>query len=136
MGVLVGRDREIATIDAAIERAKRGERAAVMLTGEPGIGKSRLLDELATHVTDAGGVAAWGRSAEVGLTPAFWPWMQVLATLETTDVRAPELATFDQPAVATARLARFEEVVAFVRARSRAVPIALLFDDAHAADLA
>src|SRR5262245_42408529 len=106
MGVLVGRDREIDAIDAAIDRARRGERAAVMLTGEPGIGKSRLLDELAMRVAAIGGVAAWGRSAEVGLTPAFWPWMQVLATLDPlgTDA-APELANFDQPAVAASRLA-------------------------------
>jgi hypothetical protein len=175
--MLVGRDREIDAIGAAIERAQRGERAAVMLTGEPGIGKSTLLDELARRVMAAGGVAVWGRSAEVGVTPPFWPWTQVLAALEIDDEQqatraasrhpvartgqagatdngrdaAPragdafavrprpsaanllaELA--DQPAAAT-RLARFEEVVQVVQRSGRRQLTALLFDDAHGADL-
>ena len=135
-GAIVGRAHELAIVDEAVARALRGERAVVMLSGEPGIGKSRLLDEVAARIRAAGGSAAWGRSAEVGLTPAFWPWIQILAAVEAPDERAPDLTSFDQRTDAAARLARFEEVAAFVGRRARRGPLALLVDDAHAADLA
>src|SRR5512140_3717205 len=95
-----------------------------MVTGEPGIGKTRLLEQL-PH-------AVWGRTAELGLTPAFWPWLQILTALETADDRAPALASLDDRADMAVRLARFAEVVAF--AGRRAGGRALVFDDAHAAD--
>ncbi len=138
--MLVGRDREIVAIDAAIERARGGQRSAIMLTGEAGIGKSTLLDELASRTVSAGGVVAWGRSAEVGLTPAFWPWIQILAALAPDDDDARELLDrIDETgtvAGSAARLARFERVVGLVRQRARAAPLTtLLFDDAHVADL-
>ena len=70
-GVLVGRGRELELIAATLARVLGGERAVVMVTGEPGIGKTRLCEELAARVRAAGGRVAWGRASEVGLTPAF-----------------------------------------------------------------
>ena len=132
---LVGRDRELAALDDLIARAAMRERAVAVITGEPGIGKSRLLHELARRSTFAGGRAVWGRCDEVGLTPAFWPWMQQLRALETTDDRAPNPTSLDQRADASTRLARFEEVVGFVCRRAEAQLVVLMFDDMHAADL-
>jgi hypothetical protein len=131
---LVGRDRELATLDEALHRVSCGEREVVVITGEPGIGKSRLIDELAARVTAHGGRAAWGRTTEVGLTPAFWPWMQILGALEEDNDRAPRLGTLDGRGDAGARLALFDAVVAFLGRRAERQPLALLVDDAHAAD--
>ena len=47
-GPLVGRDVELAHLVALANRARDGHGAAVVVTGEPGIGKSRLFDELAS----------------------------------------------------------------------------------------
>ena len=44
--VLVGRDSEVARLRAAIERAVAGQTATVLVTGEAGIGKTRLVPEL------------------------------------------------------------------------------------------
>jgi hypothetical protein len=129
--VLVGRDRELEALAALV--ASR-ELAIVMITGEPGIGKTRLLEELATRMRGAGGTVGWGRAAEVGMTPAFWPWIQALAALEVPDDRAPSLERFDSHAGAAGRLARFGEVAAFLRRRAAAGPVALVLDDVHAAD--
>src|SRR5262245_40123125 len=105
-----------------------------MLSGEPGIGKTRMLEELAARMQSRGGIAAWGRTWEVGVTPTFLPWMQVLSALEGDHEPAPRLGTFDERADAGARLARFGEVARFLVRRAAARPIALLFDDLHAAD--
>src|SRR5690348_10615374 len=45
-GQLVGRAAELAAIDAALTAVARGRAAALVLSGDPGIGKSRLLAEL------------------------------------------------------------------------------------------
>ncbi len=44
--LLVGRDEELATLEAAVEQLARGRGSVVEVVGEPGIGKSRLVDEL------------------------------------------------------------------------------------------
>lgn len=132
---LVGRDREIEALDAALRCVVRGERAVLLLSGEPGIGKTRLLEELAQRVTRAHGTVAWGRMWEVGLTPSFWPWIQVLGALETPGDRAPVLGSLEEHTDARARLARFGEVSAFLGRRAADAPLALLLDDLHAADL-
>lgn len=132
--MLVGRERELSTLDELLRRAELADRPIAVITGEPGIGKSRLLDALARRVQTLGGRVAWGRTTEVGMTPAFWPWLQILGALETSDDRAPSLGDVDDRAVASTRLGRFADVAAFLARRAAAGPIAVLFDDLHAAD--
>jgi hypothetical protein len=131
---LVGRDRELGVLDEALDRAAAGERAVLVLTGEPGIGKSRLLGELATRGSARGAKVVWGRTSEVGLTPAFWPWMQILRALEVDDDRAPGIGNLGEHADAASRLAMFDAAVAFVARRAAAQSLVVLFDDMHAAD--
>lgn len=134
MDALVGRDRELAQLVEAARIASAGQRAIVMISGEPGIGKTRLLEEIAATIEQEGGTAAWGRTWEVGMTPAFWPWTQLLALLATPDDPAPELVGLDDRADAATRLARFDAVAVFLTRRAAHRPLALLFDDMHAAD--
>ena len=49
-GSLVARDTELAVLDRMLERAAKGKAAIVAVVGEPGIGKTRLLAELASRV--------------------------------------------------------------------------------------
>src|SRR5258705_13759644 len=94
-GALVGRDRELGALDAALASLLAGRRPLLMLSGEPGIGKTRLLEALASRVVAAAGNAAWGRTLEVGMTPSFWPWIQVLSALETASDCAPALGSLE-----------------------------------------
>lgn len=133
--VLVGRQRELEALDAALARAERAERPVLFFSGEPGIGKTRLLEALAMRAVSAGAVVAWGRMWEVGLTPAFWPWLQVLGAIETPNDPAPPLGGLSAAAGAAERLTRFGEVRAFLRRHASMGKLVLLLDDLHAADL-
>ncbi|HEX5062122.1 MAG TPA: ATP-binding protein, partial [Kofleriaceae bacterium] len=115
---LVGRDRELTTLDEAWRRAMAGDRTVALITGEPGIGKTRLLDELAARVPASGGSLAWGRTAEIGHTPAFWPWLQILSALEVDDDRAPAIGSLEQHPGAASRLALFDATAAFLARRA------------------
>src|SRR5207244_9151428 len=97
---------EICLLEFALRAALAGDRALLMVTGEPGIGKTRLLEELAARMIAQGGIVAWGRMWEVGVTPPFLPWMQLLTGLETRVDRAPALGSLESHTQATARFAR------------------------------
>ena len=53
----------------------------MMCVGEPGIGKTRLAQELAGIALAGGITVAWGRCGGSEGAPAFWPWRQVLRSL-------------------------------------------------------
>src|SRR5581483_6794955 len=64
----------------------------VLLSGEPGVGKTRLAEELAAAADRNGALVTWGRCYEGDGAPPFWPWLQVLRGL--LDGRsADEIAT-------------------------------------------
>jgi DNA-binding winged helix-turn-helix (wHTH) protein/tetratricopeptide (TPR) repeat protein len=79
--VLVGRDNELAILRAALERAQTGHRQLCFVTGEPGIGKTSLVDafvdELAPDV-----LAVRGHSIEQHTTPeAYLPLIEIMGHL-------------------------------------------------------
>ncbi|HVM98028.1 MAG TPA: ATP-binding protein, partial [Candidatus Acidoferrales bacterium] len=77
-GVFVGRSAELDELRGGFDEACRGHGRLFLLVGEPGIGKTRLADEMATHAVAQGAQVLWGRSWESGGAPAFWPWVQIL----------------------------------------------------------
>ena len=64
MRALVGRDHELAELDVALDQLAAGEPWFVQISGEPGIGKSRLLAELCRRGEDRGYLVLEGRAAE------------------------------------------------------------------------
>ena len=74
----VGRQREMGELTAALDDALAGRGRLVMLAGEPGIGKSRAAQELASHAEGLGAQVLWGRCYEEDGTPAYWPWIQAI----------------------------------------------------------
>lgn len=83
-GRIVGRSNELATITKIIERASDREVGGLTLVkGAAGIGKTRLLEELATDAS-AGGVAAiWVHCSNDDGVPELWPWVQLLRKMAT-----------------------------------------------------
>jgi predicted ATPase len=73
----IGRDRELALLRDAFERARTGQGQIVFVTGEPGIGKSRLLLEFRRQLgTDATWVE--GHCMSFGRSIAFHPLIDLL----------------------------------------------------------
>jgi DNA-binding SARP family transcriptional activator len=154
----VGREGELATFVEGLERALAGEASLFLVAGEPGIGKSRLVDEIASRARKRGAKVVWGRCWEAGGAPAYWPWVQALRTYirdsdpelvrralgaGAADVAQilPELGELipDLPAPPSldpegARFRVFDATASFLRAASEAQPLMLALDDLHAAD--
>jgi len=75
---LVGRDGVMALLARALEQAQRGEGQLVLLYGEPGLGKTRVLHALAEHAAVQGARAFWGLCSEFEGAPAYWPLHQIV----------------------------------------------------------
>jgi DNA-binding winged helix-turn-helix (wHTH) protein/tetratricopeptide (TPR) repeat protein len=74
----VGRDERMRQLTDALAQAERGQGQLRVLVGEPGMGKTRVVEELADKAL-AAGVEVWiGRCSSGEGTPALWPWIQVL----------------------------------------------------------
>ncbi len=77
----VGRQHELDQIAEALREALTGRGRILLLSGEPGIGKTRLADEATAAAARAGVTVLWGRCWESGGAPAYWPWLDVLSNL-------------------------------------------------------
>ena len=69
---LVGRDGELATLASWLDSAGAGEPRLVLCGGEPGVGKTRLAEELTRVARDRGVPVLWGRAAEADGAPPYW----------------------------------------------------------------
>lgn len=76
--VFVGREAELTDLLALAEEARGGRGGLALVSGEPGLGKTRLIEEAATHAAARGMGVAWGGAWHGDGAPPFWPWVQVL----------------------------------------------------------
>lgn len=150
---IVGRDREVDLLRGAIEEAAAGRGSAWYLTGEPGIGKSFLAEEVARLAHERGLRVFWGRCWEAGGAPAYWPWVQILrgvrhssgdASLEShLEVLAqllPEVVQTKSPAhdglpPEQARFRLMDAVSNVLAEAARETPMVLILEDLHVADV-
>lgn len=129
---LAGRDDELAAMKALVDRTVAGTGGApafAALTGDPGIGKSRLAIEAATYAAEQGMTIAWGRCSQDDGAPALWPWATVLERLGS---ELPSGGSVDDDGGAAFRA--WEAVVERVLAAATAGPLMLVIDDLHWAD--
>jgi len=79
--LLIGRSEEIEELDAVLVDAQRGSGAAVFVSGEPGVGKTRLAAEVVGHALDADMVVLRGRCSTTGPPVPFRPVTEALLSL-------------------------------------------------------
>ncbi len=75
---LVGRTDEWRQLLDALDAASAGAAQFVLIEGEPGIGKSTVIEALLAHAGAAGWSSAVGRCVEPGLAPSLWPCLEVV----------------------------------------------------------
>jgi tetratricopeptide (TPR) repeat protein len=132
---LHGRLEAVARAGQRLERACSGEGGLLVLTGEPGIGKSRLAEHLAGLAAGAGCTVVWGRCWEAGGAPAYWPWIQVFRGLRMAEDLFAEAGKDVAGNAEQVRFRAFDRAVTGLRDRARQQPLALVLDDLHAADV-
>jgi DNA-binding SARP family transcriptional activator/predicted ATPase len=124
-GPLIGRDAEIGRIRAALTRAVEQQRGGQLLVcGEPGIGKSRLLEAAAAMARDAGALVLEACAYESEAIRPFALWIDALRKLDATV--AP--AIFDGSSHGN-RDRLFSGLSDLVAERTGSQPVVLLFDD-------
>jgi tetratricopeptide (TPR) repeat protein len=153
-GQMVGREKELAEARRSWQQAKQGQGQVLLISGEPGVGKTRLVRELATWVEVSGSRALIGEAYAEGGAP-YAPVAQlirsalaaepdlslpipVLADLATISpelrARHPDLPA-NQPLDPQAEKQRlFESVTMFCMALASQTALLLILDDAHWAD--
>ncbi|HEX5980371.1 MAG TPA: BREX system ATP-binding domain-containing protein [Thermoleophilaceae bacterium] len=150
---LVGRDAELEQLEAALDTLDDGGPAYVTVEGEPGIGKTRLLDELRARAQARGHVVLSGASAEFEREMPFGVWVdaldayvasQELARHESWDeglaaelgqvLPALRAAGGDGGAVADERFRAHRAVSRLLGLIAEEKPLVLVLDDLHWSD--
>lgn len=131
---LVGRVAELARLTRRLDVTAAGHGGFVLISGEPGIGKSLLAAAAAELAERRDFDVRWGRCAETDGAPPFWPWMQVLTGIGDDPASEP-LLTVATPADAD-RFRLFDSVSRVLGQAASARPVLVLLDDLHRADAA
>jgi DNA-binding CsgD family transcriptional regulator len=134
-GIFVGRARELDLLCARLDDARGGRGQLVLVTGEPGIGKTRLAEELGRHAEAIGVPLGWGRASDDEGSPPYWIFRQLTRS---TGRAMPGLLTggAGDGGSAEARFEAFEALTDDLRAAAEAQGLLLVLDDLQWADAA
>jgi class 3 adenylate cyclase/tetratricopeptide (TPR) repeat protein len=154
---MIGRDSELARIEEALLAAQHGGCRVVVITGEAGVGKSRLVNELRRRGAALGSVVLSGECSEADVSLPYLPFVEAIGNYLTSgavDVNAlrsqlgpaaavlsplfPGLRSPRAPHAASDtsldKLRLFEAIVALLRAVSVGGGLMLVVEDVHWSD--
>jgi eukaryotic-like serine/threonine-protein kinase len=157
-GLFVGRERESDALRELLDVAVRGNGGVALIEGEPGIGKTRLVEELLTYARVSGARVLAASCHEADAVPAYWPFAQAIrAYVRDADPvglawqlgadgpvlarlvpelreRVPSIGAVEPLEGDEARFRFYEAVAGFMVALARSRPLVLAIDDLHWAD--
>jgi DNA-binding NarL/FixJ family response regulator len=150
---LVGRDAELASLLAAVEHASAGTAAVVVLDGDAGVGKTRLLSELVSAATARGVLSLIGHCVDLGDTPPpYLPFSEAFGRFSADQPERAERLLDRFPAIARLLPQRtagerstddrvdrgelFESVLGALAFPTDEQPVLLIVEDVHWADQA
>ncbi|MFF7356543.1 AAA family ATPase [Streptomyces filipinensis] len=143
---LIGRDEETARLMGVLERARGGVARAVLVAGDAGVGKTRLLDEVAGRATRAGTTVVTGHCVDLGdVGLPYLPFTEILGALAADGRFTAVLAAHpaadrllgagpDLAGGPDGRLRLFEDVAGLLAELAAVAPLLLVLEDLHWAD--
>ncbi|HEY5846792.1 MAG TPA: AAA family ATPase [Microlunatus sp.] len=153
--MLVSRERELEILLRCLDAAIDGQPRLVLCRGEPGVGKTRLVEEFSGLAEGREVPTVWGLGVESSGAPPYWVWRQVLRAMSpvvdlvsiagvhglTTDLAllAPDVFTRSEvqpksPGSIEDRFRQFDAVGRLLRWVTEEQPLVIVIDDAHWAD--
>lgn len=154
--IFVGRRRELDELSAMLDDTRGGSGSwLVVVSGEAGIGKTRIAERIADSAEEREFAVLWGRSLEERGGVPYWPWVQVFRTLirasddevlhreagpggadiativpelgQRLGVSPPEpLATAEQD-----RYRLFDSIAGFLQRTAERIPLLIVLDNVH-----
>ncbi len=134
---IVGREAALRACEAAVQRARRGNGGLLLVTGEPGIGKTTVLQAAVARARAHGCVVLWAACPEEDAVPAFWPLVRVLqecGTAMTLDAAAELRVGGGAESTGQDRLLVFDRVATALREAAAPQGLVVVLDDLHWAD--
>lgn len=135
---MVGRDREAARLEALIRTATRGGSGALLVTGEPGIGKTLLLDHVRRYAEEAGCLVLGATSVEAesrlpfaGLADMLGPILSLIDRVPRPQAAALRGALALGPPVPGDRFSAYAGAFSLMAAGAEERPLVCVVDDAH-----
>ena len=141
-GALVGRDSEMALLTSLIKDLGRGRGGSLLIEGEPGIGKSALVQAAVAKAPEAGCQVFWGAGDELGQALPLLPFLDGLRVREpSANPRRDTIVRLLRGEVAADRGADVpavlaEQLLALVTEQCAVQPVILVIDDLQWADRA
>ena len=152
--ITVGRDSEMERLAAALDAALEGDSQAVVVTGDAGIGKTRLATDLRRAAAERGMATMWGGCSEAELSLPYLPFLEAignyLAQTELAPLRRqlaanselawlfPQLELEEPPRDPSdpvqGKLRLFEAVLALLRSCAQSSGLLLILENVHWAD--
>ncbi|MDP6714532.1 MAG: AAA family ATPase [SAR202 cluster bacterium] len=154
----VGRQQEMSRLVAALDNACSGHGKIIMLSGDPGIGKTWIAQETDAIADARNAEVLWGHCYEGEGAPPYWPWLQVIRShIDKSDAehleeamgsgaevigeivpelrsKLPGLGTPPMFDPSSARFRLFDSITAYLKNASATRPLALILEDLHWAD--
>jgi tetratricopeptide (TPR) repeat protein len=136
---LVGRARELSTLSASLDALRQGRGGVVVLQGEPGMGKSRLVAEARRQCSPEHLRWLEGRALSFGHSLSYWPFIEIVkrccgieetdteaqawskleeAVHELFDTRAPEIVPYLATVLSLEMVGKYEPRVKFLDAQA------------------
>ena len=148
---IVGRVDEISALREVLEPAFAAGSGLALVEGEPGVGKTRLLKEIAAEAERRHALAVWGNCLDGAGAPTMWPWIQAVGAIldrvpasvreaalsgELGHLLEPhdDLLAGDIIPDSNLQFRLFEQVVAVIGEAAAHRPLLLVVDDLHWAD--